>query len=68
MYLYILYITFTLDKSVLQVKDDTNRKNSNCDLFFKDFIYLFDTERERSQVRREGERKGETGSLLSREP
>ena len=35
--------------------------------FCKDFIYSFDTERERSHVGRQGG-GGEAGSLLSREP
>ena len=39
-------------------------------IFLKDFIYLFDRERERSQVGREAgrEREEEAGSPLSREP
>ena len=37
-------------------------------LFFKDFIDLFVTERERAHKQGEWQAEGEAGSLLSREP
>lgn len=37
-------------------------------IFFKDFIYLFDREREKAQAGEAAEGEGEASSLLIREP